>query len=216
MKWWIFLIPVGVIFLLGSLVYGCSELTIHSWPASIGACQRHWIVWQLLYDYQGLVGGLLALIAAGIGAWALRQQSAESLKQQRLAALFHYRAAINITAGDYLSDHKIPEIHFSALEKATYGLRVIDKETVWLGMVLFRQAVQGKDLRLPVNKKIIGLSAFAMQMIIQDLIDRVEENRNTPLAKGSIVPKPIVFEQLKKFSIKPEQLVEVGEYYKWD
>lgn len=185
MKRWIFLIPVVGIVLFGSLAYGCSELTMYSWPASIGVCQRHWIIWQFLYDYQGLVGGLLALIAAGIGAWALvhtqnielnsRDESfKKSLRSQQKTIVQNCISWISVIADNHLlhqevSSNTILNNNIIAIN----NLASIDGRVHWAALSL-STIIEDTQSTAPSSQKFqnCGLRCVALCTILKQIYDK--------------------------------------------
>ncbi|MDX4074625.1 hypothetical protein [Brucella sp. NBRC 113783] len=107
MRWCVVLILCASA-LVFSLAYGCSDLTVFSPLQDIRVCRRNWVIWQIIYDYQGLIAGLLAILAAWIGAVELRRQTLDQRKSQKLAALRLYRATVGMAHNDLLRSGSTP------------------------------------------------------------------------------------------------------------
>lgn len=154
-----------------------------------------------------IITGLLAIIAALIGAWALRQQSAEVLKQQRLTALRYYWSAIDLTAKDLRDGRPIVDRHLSLLENSSKELGIVDGETIWQGVMMLRRIELVQPLKATERQKMYYMAA-ASKIIIDELISQVVNNKFQGLSERSID-----FTPLKNSSIPRNKLHELEIFF---
>lgn len=213
MRWRVILILASSAAVLSVLAYAFA-FEIGSALAFIADCRNEYVGCTVLYDYQALVAGLLALLAALIGARAIRRVNYQEEKRQRLAALRHYLAAAS-TSSDLFNkkETKFPKSYFPTLAKATEGLRVVDSEMAWMGLSLFYQAQIDAESSNHARKSAnMAIRFHAAQLITVAMIAKTDRGDFTPLKSGD-VPSGEIREKLTEAGIPAKALEGLEQYF---
>lgn len=214
MRWWVVLILCASA-LVFSLAYGCSDLTVFSSLQDIRVCRRNWVIWQIIYDYQGLIAGLLAILAAWIGAVELRRQTLDQRKSQKLAALRLYRATVGMAHNDLLRSGSTPQEQVQNVHSAAVGLNCTDNNLVLLGLIIWRYIFEAtKNNATPQYIHKAGVMASVMQELIDQTIDCIEADPNFTLSEKAFDGQPIV-NALKNYQLDWKEIGEFHSFFRW-
>lgn len=194
--------------------------------AFIFAMQRHgWSIFNpaVLWDKLGnivllrwlnstLVTGLLAIIAALIGAYSLHKNSLLQLKQQKLDAL----RLCAIHAGTILNEidqNKKPNsTYVQGFIDSASRVSLVDVDAAWLAICTSKHLVTYLENSTVDNhqKNHAFTMLAALKMLMRDIHSRIEQDRFIKLE-----PKDSIFEEIKSHINNPENRIQsrnLGEY----